>query len=38
MLRRFKVVKVLVCNSEMVVGGGVLGGWTSREPEECLRP
>jgi hypothetical protein len=25
-LRRFRVANVLVCSSEMVVGGGVLGG------------
>lgn len=38
MCRRFSVEKVLVWSSEIVVGGGVLGGWTSSEVADCLRP
>jgi hypothetical protein len=38
MLRRLRVAKVLVCSSEMVAGGGVPGGCTSKEDDECLRP
>jgi hypothetical protein len=37
-LRRFRVAKVLVWSSEMLAGGGVPGGCTSKEEEECLRP
>lgn len=38
MLRRFRVANVLVCSSDIVVGGGVPGDWTSKEDDECLRP
>jgi hypothetical protein len=36
--RRLSVAKVLVWSSDTVVGGGVLGGLTSSDAAECLRP
>lgn len=38
MLQFLSVAKVLVCSSESVAGGGVLGDCTSSEELEFLRP